>query len=64
MFQNAYIEHKEVIAAQGVKITAKDLEKAVAGLNLLVAHKSDEIEILKYVFFLMLCNSVNVIFEC
>lgn len=31
-FQNAYIEYKEVKAAQGVKIAAKDLEKAIAGI--------------------------------
>jgi len=30
-FQNAYVEHKEVKAAQGVKIAAKELEKAIAG---------------------------------
>lgn len=29
--QNAYIEHREVKAAQGIKIAAKDLEKAIAG---------------------------------
>lgn len=45
--KNAYIEHREIMAAQGVKIAAKDLEKAIAGLNLHVAQKSDEIEILK-----------------
>ncbi|XP_017843089.1 eukaryotic translation initiation factor 5B isoform X2 [Drosophila busckii] len=45
--KNAYIEYKEVKAAQGVKIAAKDLEKAIAGINLLIAHKPDEIEICK-----------------
>lgn len=45
--KNAYIEHKEVRAAQGVKIAAKDLEKAIAGINLLIAHKPDEVEICK-----------------
>ncbi|XP_024941116.1 eukaryotic translation initiation factor 5B isoform X2 [Cephus cinctus] len=45
--KNAYIEHREVKAAQGVKIAAKDLEKAIAGLNLLVAQKPDEVELLK-----------------
>lgn len=45
--KNAYIEHREVKAAQGVKIAAKDLEKAIAGLNLQVAEKSDEVEVLK-----------------
>ncbi|XP_073840916.1 eukaryotic translation initiation factor 5B [Musca autumnalis] len=45
--KNAYVEHKEVLAAQGVKIAAKDLEKAIAGINLLIAHKPDEVEICK-----------------
>ncbi|XP_045488217.1 eukaryotic translation initiation factor 5B isoform X2 [Pieris rapae] len=45
--KNAYIEHKEVTGAQGVKIAAKELEKAIAGLNLLVAQKPDEVEVLK-----------------
>ncbi|XP_053956980.1 eukaryotic translation initiation factor 5B [Anastrepha ludens] len=45
--KNAYIEYKEVKAAQGVKIAAKDLEKAIAGINLLIAHKPDEVEICK-----------------
>ena len=31
----------------GVKITAKDLEKAIAGLNLLVAYHPDEVDICK-----------------
>lgn len=43
--KNAYIEHKEVIAAQGVKIAAKELEKAIAGLNLYVANHPDEVSI-------------------
>ncbi|XP_020299784.1 eukaryotic translation initiation factor 5B [Pseudomyrmex gracilis] len=45
--KNAYIEHREVKAAQGVKIAAKDLEKAIAGLNLRVAQKPDEVDVLK-----------------
>ncbi|GAB0086828.1 Eukaryotic translation initiation factor 5B [Sergentomyia squamirostris] len=45
--KNAYIEYKEIVAAQGVKIAAKELEKAIAGLNMLVAQKPDEVEILK-----------------
>ena len=45
--KNAYIEHKEVMAAQGVKIAAKELEKAIAGLNLQIAQKPDEVEIFK-----------------
>lgn len=46
-FQNAYVEYKEIKAAQGVKIAAKELEKAIAGLNLFVAHKLDEVDIVK-----------------
>ena len=34
-------------AAQGVKIEAKELDKCIAGLNLLVAHHPDEIDICK-----------------
>ncbi|XP_066154342.1 eukaryotic translation initiation factor 5B [Euwallacea fornicatus] len=45
--KNAYVEYKEVKAAQGVKIAAKELEKAIAGLNLYVAVKPDEVEIMK-----------------
>ncbi|XP_026820087.1 eukaryotic translation initiation factor 5B [Rhopalosiphum maidis] len=47
--KNAYIEYKEIKAAQGVKIAAKDLEKAIAGLNIYVANKAEEIERLKEV---------------
>lgn len=43
--KNAYVEYKEIKAAQGVKIAAKDLEKSIAGINLLIAHKPDEVEI-------------------
>lgn len=32
IFQNAYVEYKEIKAAQGVKIAAKELEKAIAGI--------------------------------
>lgn len=45
--KNAYQEFKRIKGAQGVKIAAKDLDKAIAGLNVLVAHHPDEIEILK-----------------
>lgn len=47
--KNAYIEHKEIIAAQGVKVAAKELEKAIAGINLQIAQKPDEVEIFKWV---------------
>uniref|UniRef100_A0A672RVT3 Eukaryotic translation initiation factor 5B n=1 Tax=Sinocyclocheilus grahami TaxID=75366 RepID=A0A672RVT3_SINGR len=45
--KNPYEKHKEVSTAQGVKILGKDLEKTLAGLPLLVAHKEDEIPVLK-----------------
>ncbi|KAH0624624.1 hypothetical protein JD844_032282 [Phrynosoma platyrhinos] len=45
--KNPYEKHKEVVAAQGVKILGKDLEKTLAGLPLLVAYKEDEIPVLK-----------------
>ncbi|KAK8779434.1 hypothetical protein V5799_019222 [Amblyomma americanum] len=45
--KNPYQEYKEVKGAQGVKIAAKDLDKAIAGLQVLVAHHPDEIEVLK-----------------
>ncbi|NWW51643.1 IF2P factor, partial [Pedionomus torquatus] len=41
--KNQYEKHKEVVAAQGVKILGKDLEKTLAGLPLLVAYKEDEV---------------------
>ncbi|KAL4230387.1 Translation Initiation Factor 5B [Mactra antiquata] len=42
-----YDHFKEVKAAQGVKIIGKDLEKALAGLPLYVAHDEDEVEYYK-----------------
>lgn len=45
--KSQYEHHKEVVAAQGCKIIAKDLEKALAGLPLHVAVETDEIEVYK-----------------
>lgn len=45
--QSQYEKHKEVSTAQGVKILGKDLEKTLAGLPLLVAHKEDEVQVLR-----------------
>nr|XP_046237727.1 eukaryotic translation initiation factor 5B [Scatophagus argus] len=45
--KNQYEKHKEVSTSQGVKILGKDLEKALAGLPLLVAYKDDEIPVLR-----------------
>ncbi|XP_031163519.1 eukaryotic translation initiation factor 5B isoform X1 [Sander lucioperca] len=42
-----YEKHKEVSTSQGVKILGKDLEKTLAGLPLLVAHREDEIPVLR-----------------
>lgn len=39
--------HKEVKAAQGVKIIAKELEKSLAGLPMYVATRDDEVEYYK-----------------
>ena len=45
--KNAYVNHKTIIASQGVKICGKDLEKTLAGTPVLIAKKDDEIEVLK-----------------
>ncbi|XP_075904660.1 eukaryotic translation initiation factor 5B [Nelusetta ayraudi] len=45
--KSQYEKHKEVSTSQGVKILGKDLEKALAGLPLLVAHKEDEVPVLR-----------------
>lgn len=42
--KNQYINHKELLAAQGVKIAAKDLEKALAGIPMFVAQQPDEVD--------------------
>uniref|UniRef100_A0A182JWJ8 Tr-type G domain-containing protein n=1 Tax=Anopheles christyi TaxID=43041 RepID=A0A182JWJ8_9DIPT len=57
--KNAYIEHKEIMAAQGVKIAAKELEKAIAGLNLQIAHKPDEVEIFREIVARDLKSALN-----
>uniref|UniRef100_A0A914CAC0 Eukaryotic translation initiation factor 5B n=1 Tax=Acrobeloides nanus TaxID=290746 RepID=A0A914CAC0_9BILA len=45
--KNEYEHYKEIKGAQGVKILAKGLEKAVAGLPLFVANREDELDILR-----------------
>ncbi|KAF6734915.1 Eukaryotic translation initiation factor 5B [Oryzias melastigma] len=45
--KSQYEKHKEVSTSQGVKILGKDLEKTLAGLPLLVAHKEDEVPVLR-----------------
>ena len=45
--KNSYVTHKEVLGARGIKIAARGLEKAMAGMPLYVAQKEDEIEYYK-----------------
>ena len=45
--RGSYLHHKEIKAAQGVKIAAQNLESAVAGTQMLVAQPNDDIEVLK-----------------
>jgi len=59
--KNSYIEHKDLKAAQGVKIAAKELEKTIAGLSLRVANFPDEIEIMKEEAENDLKNALNAI---
>ena len=45
--RGSYLHHKEIKAAQGVKIAAQNLESAVAGTQMLVAGPTDDIDVLK-----------------
>lgn len=46
--KNTYISHSAVMAAQGVKVTAKgELEKVLPGTSVTVAKRPDEVDILK-----------------
>ena len=45
--KNQYIEQKEIMAAQGVKIAGRDLEKTIAGLSMRVTNNPDEVEVLR-----------------
>lgn len=45
--KNTYIHHKEIKAAQGIKMSAPNLEYAVAGTQLYVVGKDDDEEELK-----------------
>lgn len=57
--KNEYSTFPEVKAAQGVKIAAKELDSAVAGLPLVVAYAKDEIPILKDEAAARLKSSLN-----
>ena len=45
--RGSYLHHKQIKAAQGVKIAAQNLETAVAGTQMLVAQPGDDVEALK-----------------
>ncbi|KAI3630672.1 hypothetical protein MIR68_012107 [Amoeboaphelidium protococcarum] len=45
--KSAYVHHKEIKAAMGVKISAPDLDKAIAGSRLLVVSDGDDEEQMK-----------------
>lgn len=45
--RGSYLHHKQIKAAQGVKIAAQNLESAVAGTQMLVAGLNDDIQALK-----------------
>jgi len=57
--KSAYVHHKEVKAALGVKISAPDLEKAIAGSRLLVVGPEDDEEVLKEEVMTDLTSLVN-----
>uniref|UniRef100_A0AAY4DFU3 Eukaryotic translation initiation factor 5B n=1 Tax=Denticeps clupeoides TaxID=299321 RepID=A0AAY4DFU3_9TELE len=59
--KSQYEKHKEVSTAQGVKILGKDLEKTLAGLPLLVAHKEDEVPVLRDELIRELKQTLNAI---
>lgn len=52
--KNQYAMFKEIEAAQGVKITGKELDKALAGSPLFVAYQEDEIEVLKVLIVIII----------
>uniref|UniRef100_A0A8C4QZ68 Eukaryotic translation initiation factor 5B n=1 Tax=Eptatretus burgeri TaxID=7764 RepID=A0A8C4QZ68_EPTBU len=57
--KNQYERCKDLVAAQGVKIIAKDLEKTLAGLPLRVAYHDDEIAVLRDEVVNELKNTLN-----
>ncbi len=56
LFQSQYEKFKEIKAAQGVKIIAKDLEKSLAGLPMHVAEKQDEILVYRVKSYILLLS--------
>lgn len=57
--KNTYLKHEEISGTIGVKIAATDLEKAIAGLSLLVAQQPDEIEIVRLEIIRELKSALN-----
>ncbi len=57
--KNQYDKVKQVRAATGVKILAKDVEKALAGMPMQVAVRSDELEFLTDETRQMLANMIS-----
>ena len=46
--KNSYVSHAAVMAAQGVKVTAKgELERTLPGSRVLVTRRPDEVDVLK-----------------
>lgn len=45
--KGTYLHHKEIKAAQGIKITAQGLEHAIAGTGLYVVERDDDLEEIK-----------------
>ena len=45
--KGSYVHHKEIRAAQGVKLAGPGLESAVAGTQLLVVGPDDDVSLLK-----------------
>jgi len=59
--KNQFLEHKDLQAAQGVKIAARELEKCIAGLSMRVAYHPDEVEVLKEAAEKELSTAINAI---
>lgn len=42
--KGSYLHHKEIKAAQGIKISAQDLDHAIVGSSLFVVEPDDDVE--------------------
>uniref|UniRef100_A0A0R3QSG4 Eukaryotic translation initiation factor 5B n=1 Tax=Brugia timori TaxID=42155 RepID=A0A0R3QSG4_9BILA len=59
--KNAYEHYQMIKGAQGVKVLAKNLEKALAGLSVFVANREDELLVLKEDCEAQLCKALMAI---